>query len=114
MVENILDAIFEQDMTRVAQQAQALPVADQRILRLFDGIRSLAAVVAASPAAPAETLEAAVRLAKRGLVLPRSPGRAVVKEEPAFSALEEEFFARPPRVDEAEYEPQRRAGVGGR
>lgn len=103
MSGNILDAIFEQDLNIVAREAHGLSAMEQRVLRLFDGMRPVAAVVAASAVGPPDTLEAAVRLARRGFIRPGSPARAAATpvEEPAFSALEEEFFSRNPVVDEA-------------
>jgi len=63
-----MDSIFEADESRVAEDAPSLPRSGRSLLRLFDGNRTLAAVIAASPLRPADTLDAVAWLGSKGLI----------------------------------------------
>jgi hypothetical protein len=112
MTSDILDQVFELDPNRVAAEAHDLPRVQQALLRLFDGVRSLASVVAASPLGPADTLEAIARLGARGLVRRRAGTPSPAHDEATFNDLEEEFFSRPPATDADNHAPAPRLLAG--
>jgi len=109
MMEKTLEQVLERDPARVAAEGGALTRSEQGLLRLFDGVRPLATVVALSPLPPADTLDVIARLGKLGLVRPRSAGSALAGQEAPFTALEERFFAGEASADDHE-EPLRLFG----